>query len=275
MAYNRIGVVANLRKPNVVSFIGEFVQKVQADGFELHLDEEIEGTVQCDAAYGIPDDCDMLVALGGDGTILKVARQFSHLEIPIFGINLGRLGFLAEEAGMEGMRRIKEGRFSIQNRMRIAVAVKEKTTTLKRLCALNDIVVHGAGFSRMIAIRTEVDGQLIREYSGDGVILATPTGSTAYSLAAGGPLLLPTMQAIILTPLCPHSLSIRPIVLDADSTITLEVVRKKSNCMVTVDGQVGVELTERQHVEVERCKNVTKLIVPDDYDFFSLLREKL
>lgn len=275
MNFKRIGVVVNLQKPNVASFLEQFVRDARADGFELFLDEEIRDSIALDAAYGITDGCDLIVVLGGDGTIIKAARQFAHREIPIFGINLGRLGFLAEEAGSSGMKRIKEGRFSIQDRMRISASVMEGNTAVESLCALNDIVVHGAGFSRMITVRSEVDRQLVREYSGDGVIVATPTGSTAYSLAAQGPLLLPTMRAIILSPLCPHSLSIRPMVLDADRKINLTVVRKKSNCMMTVDGQVGVELAENQHVEVERCAQVTKLIVPDDYDFFSLLREKL
>lgn len=275
MNFKRIGVVVNLQKPNVASFLEQFVRDARADGFEIFLDEEIRDSIALDAAYGISDECDLIVVLGGDGTIIKAARQFAHREIPIFGINLGRLGFLAEEAGSSGMKRIKEGRFSIQDRMRISASVMEGNTAVESMCALNDIVVHGAGFSRMITVRSEVDRQLVREYSGDGVIVATPTGSTAYSLAAQGPLLLPTMQAIILSPLCPHSLSIRPMVLDADRKINLTVVRKKSNCMMTVDGQVGVELAENRHVEVERCAQVTKLIVPDDYDFFSLLREKL
>lgn len=275
MRYKTIGVIVNPEKPNIASFLAEFIRGAREDGFDLYLDEDARGSVACDADYGIPDACDMIVVLGGDGTIIKAARQFAEREIPIFGINLGRLGFLAEEAGSQGMKRIKEGRFSIQKRMRISASVMEGKRTVASLCALNDIVVHGAGFSRMITIRSEVDGQLVREYSGDGVIVSTPTGSTAYSLAAQGPLLLPTMEAIILSPLCPHSLSIRPMVLDSDRKIALTVVRKKSNCVMTVDGQVGVELADNQHVEVARCPRVTRLIVPDDYDFFSLLREKL
>jgi NAD+ kinase len=136
-------------------------------------------------------------------------------------------------------------------------------------------VIHGAGFSRMITIRSEVDGKLVREYSGDGLIISTPTGSTAYSLAAGGPLMLPTMEAVILAPLCPHSLSIRPMVLDAGRRITLTVVRRKASCVMTFDGQEGIELRDGQRVEIDKCKYVTKLVVREDYDFFSLLREKL
>lgn len=275
MTVTRIGVVANLQKPSVGTFLDSFVEELGAGGFDVFLDEEMKGSVRCPGAFGIPGDADMIVALGGDGTILKVARMFSEREIPIFGINLGRLGFLAEEIGIEGIKRIREGRFTIQKRMRAAASVVQGTETVRSLSALNDIVVHGAGFSRMITIRSEVDGKLVREYSGDGIIVATPTGSTAYSLAAGGPLVLPTMEAIILAPLCPHSLSVRPMVLDAGRRITLTVVRKKASCMITFDGQVGVELGEGQHVEIERCRNATRLVVPDDYDFFSLLREKL
>jgi NAD+ kinase len=224
---------------------------------------------------GIPDDCALIAALGGDGTILHVATRYAQYETPILGVKAGRLGCLTETLSGDGIPRIKAGRFKIQERMRITASIRQGDETIESFSALNDVVVHGAGFSRMVTLRSEVDGVLLREYRADGVILATPTGSTAYSLSAGGPLLTPTIQAIVLAPLCPHSLSIRPIVLDDDQQIVINVVSPRSDIRVTVDGQVGSFLEDGQHVVVERSDKVTRLVVPEDYDFFNLLREKL
>jgi NAD+ kinase len=271
----KVGVAANLEKPNSQAHLREFIRALIDNGFEVSLDRELQGVVDFDGRFGIDDKCDLIAALGGDGTILKVARTFVDLEIPILGINLGRLGFLAADIGTEGVKRIREDRFRVQERMRITASIIENGRTVKRLSALNDVVVHGVGYSRMIIIRSEVDSKLIREYTADGIILATPTGSTAYSLSAGGPLMMPTMQAIALTPLCSHALNIRPIILDADQKIVVRIVSSKARCVVTVDGQEGVELKSDQCVEIEKSRRVTKLVIPEDYDFFSLLRDKL
>ncbi|NIM19943.1 MAG: NAD(+) kinase [Candidatus Latescibacteria bacterium] len=273
----RIGVVANLQKEEMQSLLGEFVPALLEEGIEVFMDEETAAFKDWGSRVkvGISDECDLIAALGGDGTILKVARQFSQLDAPILGVKVGRLGFLAEGRVSENIEWIKKGRFKIQERMRISARIMDRAKTIQSFSALNDVVVHGAGFSRMVTLRTEVDNSFFREYAADGVILATPTGSTAYSLSAGGPLLVPTLQAIILAPLCPHSLSIRPIVLDAGQTIIVRVVRGRTDIMVTVDGQEGSGLGIGQYVEVKKSDRSTKLVIPEDYDFFALLREKL
>jgi NAD+ kinase len=158
--------------------------------------------------------------------------------------------------------------------MRISATIVEGETTVQEFTALNDVVVH-AEVSRMVTLRTEVDGTFVREYSADGVIVATPTGSTAYSLSAGGPILTPTLHAILLTPLCPHKLSIRPIVVDAREHVRISVVSPRPDIRVTVDGQKGSDLKEGQQVVVEKSNKTTELLVPKDYDFFGMLREKL
>ncbi len=271
----KIGIVANLKKDAAVIFLRELIPIIESEGFDIYLDPEIENACGIKGHYGIPEDCDMIAALGGDGTILKVARMFSEMETPIFGINLGHLGFLAEDVGIEGFKRIKAGRFKIQERMRIEGSIFENGKEIERLSALNDVVVHGAGFSRMLTIRSEVDGKLLREYTADGIILATPTGSTAYSLSEGGPLMTPTIKAMVLTPLCPHSLNIRPIVLDSDQEITVRIISSKAACVVTFDGQQSSDLNQRQYVSVRKCPRVTRLVMLDDYDYFALLRNKL
>ena len=275
--FHRIGVVANLNKEGVRPFLAEFVPDLVKEGFEVFVEPSMQpylGSLD-GLQIGVAKQCDVIVSLGGDGTILFTARQYADLEIPILGINVGRLGFLAETFKSDTIERLKNGRFRIQKRMRIVAAMTEGERVVQKFSALNDVVVHGAGFSRMVTLRTIVDGRLLREYRADGVIIATPTGSTAYSLSAGGPLMEPTMEAILVTPLCPHTMNLRPMVLDPAERIEIHVVGARSRIIVTVDGQEGSYLEEGQHILVEKSEKVTKLVVPEDYDFFSLLREKL
>jgi len=275
--FQRIGVVANLQKEEVRAYLSEFVSELVRSGFEVYTEPHIQSFLASAAAVqtGIGRHCDMIVSMGGDGTILFTARQYAELEIPILGINLGRLGFLAETYKKDAVRRIKEGRFLVQNRMRIVASVLEGSDTIQSFSALNDVVVHGAGFTRMVTVRTAVDSRLLRDYRADGVIIATPTGSTAYSLSAGGPLLAPTMQAILVTPLCPHTMGIRPMVLDPGERIEVRVLGARAKINVTIDGQEGSFVREDQHILVEKSDKATRLLVPEEYDFFALLREKL
>jgi NAD+ kinase len=275
--FQRIGVVANLKKEGVRPFLATFVPDLVKQGFEVFVEASVQpylGSLE-GVEIGIARQCDVIVSLGGDGTILFTARQYADLEIPILGINVGRLGFLAETFKSDTIERMKSGRFRIQKRMRIVAAMRQGEKVVQEFSALNDIVVHGAGFSRMVTLRTIIDGRLLREYRADGVIITTPTGSTAYSLSAGGPLMEPTMEAILVTPLCPHTMNLRPMVLDSAGQIEIHVVGARSKITLTVDGQEGSYLEDEQHVLVRKSDKVTKLVVPEDYDFFSLLREKL
>jgi NAD+ kinase len=277
LRFQRIGIGVNLQKDPAVALLRELVPSLAHAGFDLFLDSEIEGRVEMPVGirYGIPPDCDVLIAVGGDGTILRYAREYDEREVPILGLKGGQLGFLTEGRTDRVLGWLRDGGLSVQKRMRIRARVMDGERTAYAFTALNDIVVHGAGFSRMIRMRTVVDGKLMREYRADGLIVATPTGSTAYSLSAGGPLMAPMVQAILLTPLSPHTLSVRPMVVDADQTVGIHIVGGRSNIVVTIDGQDGCELGADQHVVIERSERCTHLVVPDDYDFFSLLREKL
>jgi len=275
--FHRIGVVANLQKEEARPFLAELIVELTRSGFEVYIEPQIQPLLATTAGVeiGIGRHCDVVVSIGGDGTILFTARQYADLEIPILGINLGHLGFLAETFKTDTVRRIKEGRFLVQKRMRIVANVMEGEKTVQSFSALNDVVVHGAGFTRMVTVRTAIDSRLLRDYRADGVIVATPTGSTAYSLSAGGPLLAPTMEAILVTPLCPHTMGIRPMVLDPGERIEIRVLGARAKINVTIDGQVGSFVREDQRVVVEKSDKVTKLLVPEDYDFFALLRDKL
>jgi NAD+ kinase len=277
LRFQRIGIGANLQKEPAVVLLRELVPALRASGFDLFLDKPIEGRVDLPdgLAYGIPVDSDLIIAVGGDGTILRYAREYEAHEIPILGLKGGQLGFLTEARAERVVAWLREDGLTIQKRMRIVARVMEDGKVVHSHTALNDIVVHGAGFSRMVRMHTVVDGKLMREYRADGLIVATPTGSTAYSLSAGGPLLAPLVQAIILTPLSPHTLSVRPLVVDADQVVDVHVVGGHTQIVVTIDGQDGSELLPNQHLEVKRSERCTNLVVPKDYDFFGLLREKL
>jgi NAD+ kinase len=273
----RVGLAANLQKDHVRDIVRDMVPLLARQGFDVFLDEDLapEAPSLAPAIPGIPEACDAIIAIGGDGTILKVARRYAGRDLPILGVKGGRLGFLVEADAERAARMLREGRFTIQHRMRVNAVVRTDATTAATFSALNDVVIHSTGYSRMVRMRVEIGGKLLREFSADGMIVATPTGSTAYSLSAGGPVVEPTMDAILLTPLNPHTMSMRPMVLDASETVTVRVVSAPSGVMITVDGQDGKELEPEQRLEVRRDPCSTSLIVPDEYDFFSLLREKL
>lgn len=274
---NSIGVTANLMKEEARALLRELVPQFLANGFEVCLDDDLIEHLpeHRDVPVGIPADVDLVVAVGGDGTILKHARRFLHSDTPILGVKGGSLGFLTEGRTDRIVDWLCDGRFRIQRRMRIEASIYRGDQLVRELNALNDIVVHGAGYSRMVVLHIEIDGKKMRERSADGMIVATPTGSTAYSLSAGGPLLEPTIEAIVLTPLNPHTLSFRPVVIDPQQTVSIRVSSGRTATLVTVDGQRGSRLEKDEQLRIVRGRHYTRLMVPEDYDFFALLNEKL
>jgi NAD+ kinase len=276
-SFQRIGLGANLAKDEAAGLVERLLPALVSEGFDVFLDDDLRPHVRAEngTRYGIPADADLILTVGGDGTVLKFARRFAEAQIPILGVKMGRLGFLTEGRIEQVARWLREGRYQIQRRMRIVAEIRGGAQPQAAFTALNDVVVHGSGFSRMVRVRVEVDGRLVREYAADGVIAATPTGSTAYSLAAGGPLVEPTIEAMVLTPLNPHTMRVRPLVVDARQRITISVLAARADIRVTIDGQEGVALQNDQHVLVHESEKFTPLVVPVDYDFFELLREKL
>lgn len=271
-----VGLTGNLEKEATPSIVRELIPLLASHGLKVSLDEDLKAEAQgLPCTIGITDDCDVIIAVGGDGTILKVAGHYLDRDIPIVGVKGGRLGFLTEARPESVVDLLQSGQFEIQRRMRIQGEVHSGKNVAATLSALNDIVIHSTGYSRMLGMRVEVGGNLLREFAADGLIIATPTGSTAYSLSAGGPVLEPTLDAILLTPLNPHTMSMRPMVLDATEVVRVYLTSSPSGVMITVDGQSGVEILPDDFLDVRRSPRVTRLVVPRDYDFFSLLREKL
>jgi NAD+ kinase len=278
-----VGIVANRFKPKARSAIKEFVTLLQqAHARVLYAAESAEflklpasGNIVALAELG--GQCDVVVAFGGDGTLLSTASEVGASGVAILGVNLGGLGFLAEckTDELEAMvHDLIHGQFTVIERMVLAVRV-HVSGQIKNYWALNDVVVDKGTSARLILIDTLVDGDYLNTYRSDGLIIATPTGSTAYSLSAGGPLLMPVMQAIIVTPICPHSLTVRPIVLSSASVLSISTRGQEKPVQVNIDGQNRFAIRAGDWLEISQATYSIKWVSSNKRDFFSILRTKL
>ena len=273
MKIEKMGIIPNTRKEGIKKIISDSIEMIPGD-VEIWGNEEISGISPRIRRVDSFGGADLILALGGDGTILHAARVVEKEQIPIMGIKIRSLGFLAEDNHRQAIRELFAGGCNIQERMRLA-AVHESGEENGNT-ALNDIVINGVGVSRVLHIRMKINNTLLGEYLSDGVILSTPTGSTAYSLAAGGPIIDPVRNdSIIITPLCPHSLSVRPVVVSSEEAIEIEVLEAGGKIIMTKDGQAGEEIELEEKVTVKKSGRVTRLVVRDNYNFYTLVREKL
>jgi len=277
MRIARLGLVANARKKEIRDVISAVLDLVPPGVAVCGLEE----TAQLAAAGALRRveslaGCDVVLALGGDGTLLMAARMVADEEIPLLGIKIRSLGFLAEDDPKRAIGDLFAGRFVIQERLRLEVAREGAADSPRPFSALNDAVPHGVGVSRVIHLETMIDGVVLGEYLADGVIVSTPTGSTAYSLAAGGPIINPTsVEAFIITPLCPHSLSVRPIVVSARERVSIALVEDGPETLLTIDGQQSCSIATGERLVFRRSPKTTKLIVTEGYSFYDLVRRKL
>lgn len=225
---------------------------------------------------------DCILVLGGDGTLLNAASTVSHVDVPLFGINLGTVGFLTEGEVTNLaaiMERLLSDDFSIQERMMVRGSVRSGNNAVLRKRALNDIVISRAGFSRLIGLDVYVNGSFLNAYEGDGIIISTPTGSTGYNLSAGGPIVDPMAQLMIITPVCPHSLTSKSIVLPSDAEVSIAIAKKRktqeTEAIVSFDGGNDLELSAGDILDICVSKRTTKLIKASDVNFYEILRNKL
>lgn len=231
----------------------------------------------------ISPSTDCVIVLGGDGTLLRAAHDLKELKIPLFGINLGTLGFLTETEHQNiktAFDNLFQNKYIIESRMMLSLTVHNNGNEYPEYsCALNDIVITRSGFSRLINIHVYVNGKYVNEYRGDGVIISTPTGSTGYNLSAGGPVVIPKTELMIITPICPHSLNTRSIVVSSDDTVSVKICTSKKTqneeAIVTVDGNDSIHLKAEDYIEINKSSYRTKLIKFDDKNFFDILRKKL
>ena len=226
----------------------------------------------------LAEKVDLLVVLGGDGTLLAVAREIGSAGVPILGVNLGQLGFLAEvapEEQLEALDHVLAGEFETFARMRLEVRAERAGAEIARALALNDLVIKGNDLARMIDLEARTDGARVSVYHGDGLIVSTPTGSTAYNLSAGGPILMPDARVFVLTPICTHTLAHRPLVLPETARLELEVRPRDGGAQLTVDGQVGARLEGGDRVFVAVSDHPAHFVASPFRTRFDVLRTKL
>lgn len=279
-----LGIVANLDKERVRELVPEVLKWLRGQGVDVLVDEVLAEHL------GLPERacprfrgrdmlgrCDMVLGFGGDGTILACARLVGDSGIPILGVKLGGLGFLAEVAPEElysSLEDILAGHYTIVERM-VLRARLHGSEDGEIFHGLNDFVLDKGAKSRVIRIRTFIDEEYLNTYIGDGLIVSTPTGSTAYSLAAGGPILLPSMEAIIINPISPHSLGARPVVIPGDKIIRVQVEPNTRGVIFSADGQVNQELRGGQAIDIARADYRIKLVSYQGRSFYDVLRAKL
>ncbi|MGO9828682.1 MAG: NAD(+)/NADH kinase [Myxococcaceae bacterium] len=221
---------------------------------------------------------ELVVVLGGDGTLIRAARLLGGRPVPILGINLGSLGFMTEVPATEGLDVLDEvlaGRGSVQQRMKLGCRVVRRGTVAVEDEVLNDVVINRGALSRIADHETRIDGKLIATFKSDGLIVATPTGSTAYALAAGGPIVHPGLDCALIVPICPHALTQRPLVVPGDQVVSIHLGEEAADIYVTFDGQSGHALLAGDTLEVRRSPNRVLLVSNPRLDYFAVLREKL
>jgi NAD+ kinase len=226
----------------------------------------------------VGEGADLIIVLGGDGTLLNVSRHGKRKEVPILGVNLGGLGFLTETSVEElpaTLARVLKGDFGISKRIMLDVSVKREGDNIFAITLFNDAVITKDALARIIDIETHVNDEYLTTYKADGLIFSTPTGSTGYSLAAGGPLLYPSLPNIIVTPICPHTLTNRPIILPENVEVRAQLKSKEEKVVLTIDGQVGFPLQYDDEVTIRKSSHTVNLIKSSSRGYFEILRTKL
>jgi NAD+ kinase len=274
----RVGIVAHdgyADLPEILAQIGNCAPML---GLELLYEADLARFAEGAPALEHPSSVDALLTLGGDGTLLRGARWLTGREVPVLGINLGRLGFLTacgRDDVETALRRLVTGDYRADPRMVLEATSGNGSRVAQRWFALNDVVLHKGGKARVMRLRLDVDGETIASFAADGVVIATPTGSTAYSLSAGGPVVAPNVHSIVVTPISAHALAIRPIVLAPDEIIEIRSDGDDDEVLVTVDGQVSVPLAHDEVVSVWRASHAVTLVRFPELSFFARMRRKL
>ncbi|MGB9839971.1 NAD(+)/NADH kinase [Thermovenabulum sp.] len=271
-----LSLFINTSKPKAVEISESLIDWLEKKDFKVKNRFAVEELK--DIELDLMNSVEFAICLGGDGTLLSVARKLAPLNIPILGINVGHVGFLTEIELKDLFRDLeffKTGKFFLDKRMMIEAFVKRGDKVLSSFLALNDVVITKGPFARLIRIKATSNNSYIDTYPADGLIISTPTGSTAYSLSAGGPIVSPNMELLILTPICPHTLQNRSIVVSKDDIIKVQVFAEHQEIMLTIDGQEGFKLMPFDEVIIKKSEYYTNLIRIKNRSFFDLLRMKL
>jgi len=282
--FQTIGLIAKSGAPAVAHTLTKLICDLRQRKLRVVLDESAAVYFERpDEAvlnrWELAKDCDLAIVVGGDGTLLNAARSLAEEDVAVLGVNLGRLGFLADVSPDEMHEQLDEilaGQYEEEHRSLLHASVLRNGRTVSESDALNDVVIHKWDIARMIEVDTTIDGRFLNSLRADGLIVSTPTGSTAYALSGGGPILDPALKALVLVPICPHTLSNRPIVVS--DQVKIEIVVRGENsteAQITWDGQVNFELTSGDRVRIKRKDHDLRLIHPRKHDHFDIMRRKL
>jgi NAD+ kinase len=281
MSPKTVGLIAHAGKPGAADLVRKLQSEFERAGVKVEVEAATAALVGLNSNRTIAQlaaAADLLVVLGGDGTILNVVSGLGDMIKPIFGINIGSLGFLTclnSSAYREAVDSIVSGKFAFSDRVLLTVEVKRGDGVLLEMMGLNDAVISRGEVSRLIRLRTRINGESLTEFNADGLVVATPTGSTAYSLSAGGPILAPQSGVFVITPICPHVLTNRSVIVEDSSVIEVESSDPKYPVYLTVDGRSPVLLEFGSTVHVRRAEKVLPLAVLPQMSFFSVVRQKL
>lgn len=282
MKFDSVGLIMNYKKEKtretackIIDWLNSKKLKVCIEG---NMGKEIgKKELNCPTEKFLKE-VDLIISLGGDGTLLRAARLAATEGIPVFGVNLGGLGFLTQ-IGIDdlekSLEKLYQERYFLDERMMLSCTVKRREKEIKKFTALNDVVIGKGAFARIICLATYVNNDYVISYSADGLVVSTSTGSTAYSLSAGGPIVNPNINSIILTPICPHTLSARPLIIGEDDQVKITLEVSEEEVMVTIDGQEGFTLKPNDEVIIKKSDHKARLITFKEKSFYAILREKL
>ena len=280
MKFKSVGIITRSQDDSIIESIHQLLMILKEYKCDVMISREcsIENVSKINENE-IPKTVDLLIAVGGDGTILHAANLSHDFDLPILGINRGQLGFLADLKPDEmqiNIRKILDGDYTEEKRMMLKAEIMKANGELQEDRALNDIVLQRSETGRMLNFTTSVSNQYINNHAGDGIIIATPTGSTAYSMSCGGPIIDPCLDCYVMVPICPHTLSDRPLVLPQEKSIELELQQNNKNkAEITIDGRSICEFSENDKLVINKSKKETILIHPPGYDYYETLRTKL
>ena len=279
-----VGLFSKSGDRSVKEVLERIYDFLRARGLDIVLEEATAGLLASVATRtAAPDQIaravDLAIIIGGDGTMLNVARRLAPQAVPLIGVNLGRRGFLTDipkDSVLDSLASVLDGDFRSEQRIMLNVELRREDRVVHTANALNDVVVNKGQLARLIEFEVHVDGEFVSSTRGDGIIVATPTGSTAYALSAGGPILHPTLPALVLVPICPHTLSHRPVAINSSSRVEIVMINSSNqSAFLTFDGQMGHALQDHDRICVRRSDHPATLIHPSDHSHYDVLRTKL
>ena len=278
-----VGIISRPRREDIARVVPPLVKWLQAHGAEVACDSETSDclgavSVRARKREELPGCTDLLIVLGGDGTLLSAARLAAQRKVPILAVNLGGLGFLttvSQDEIYSILEEIFSGKHRVSERVMLDAEIVRAGAVIRKQNALNDAVLNKAALARIMDLELHVDGEYVTTYKADGLILSTPTGSTGYSLAAGGPIVYPAVESFVVTPICPHTLTNRPLVIPDSATIDVDFKAEDDAVFLTLDGQVGIELVRGDHIRVRKAPEKLLLVRPARKTYYQILRNKL